>query len=101
VTGAQNPATHASSLISFPGEWANQGNCAGSPFPDLWYANDLSGEERSDVNLAKRICRECPVKAACLEYALAIPDSQDWGIWGATTEHERAKFRRKQRRTAA
>lgn len=37
---------------------------------------------------AKRICGPCPVRAQCLECALSIGET--YGIWGGTTERERA-----------
>ncbi|WP_147915399.1 WhiB family transcriptional regulator [Ruania zhangjianzhongii] len=43
--------------------------------PDLWFA------EHSDrVETAKQLCRECPVRQACLEGALAR--REPWGVWG-------------------
>ena len=36
---------------------------------------------------AKAICRECPVQAECLEYALGIREPH--GIWGGLNEVER------------
>lgn len=36
---------------------------------------------------AKAICRECPVQAECLDYALGIREPH--GIWGGLTEAER------------
>ncbi len=38
---------------------------------------------------AKRICKRCPVRDDCLDYALAT-DQTD-GIWGGTTDRERAR----------
>ena len=43
--------------------------------------------------VAKRVCRDCPVRKECLVYALEIPI--DHGIWGGLTERERRRFRRK------
>ena len=40
---------------------------------------------------AKLICRECPVRAECLEYALAHGEQ---GIWGGMSEDERADILR-------
>lgn len=40
---------------------------------------------------AKRICRPCPVRSACLQYAL---DHQEHGIWGGLTVDERAEIGR-------
>ena len=36
---------------------------------------------------AKAICHECPVRDACLDYALSIREPH--GIWGGLTEAER------------
>lgn len=96
----KNPADHASSLIPKPGDWVEEASCAGSPVPDLWFANDLSTEDAADVALARRICAGCPVKAQCLAYALTVPAVDDSGIWGGTTEGQRRWLRRKQRRAA-
>ena len=41
---------------------------------------------------AKQICRECSVRAECLEFA--IVSSEKFGIWGAMSERERRKIRR-------
>jgi WhiB family redox-sensing transcriptional regulator len=42
--------------------------------------------ERREVR-AKSICRICPVKAQCLDYAMEI--REPYGIWGGLTEAER------------
>ncbi|GAA2234562.1 hypothetical protein GCM10010401_02970 [Rarobacter faecitabidus] len=42
---------------------------------DLWFA-----ERTSDIELAKSLCRECPLVRQCLEGALAR--EEPWGVWG-------------------
>ncbi len=45
---------------------------------------------RADRDLAPRakaVCSGCPVKEACLAYALKT--RQPWGVWGGMTAHER------------
>jgi WhiB family redox-sensing transcriptional regulator len=42
---------------------------------------------------AKKVCVVCPVKTACLEFALK--DSTLAGIWGGTTAADRRAIRRK------
>ena len=37
-------------------------------------------ESPSDVELAKRLCQECPVRAECL--AGALERREPWGVWG-------------------
>lgn len=43
--------------------------------PDLFFA-----ESPADVELAKELCRSCPVRASCLEAALER--REPWGVWG-------------------
>jgi len=50
----------------------------------------------SKVNVAKNICRQCPLLVACAAYA--IPQSDLDGVWGATTPRERSNLRSKRRR---
>lgn len=60
--------------------------------PAVFFPNDGMG-----VQVAQRICAECPVQSACLEYALA--NRVDHGVWGGTSERERRRILR-QRRSA-
>ena len=39
---------------------------------------------------AKRVCAECPVRAACLDHALTYNEQQ--GIWGGKTPRERQEL---------
>ena len=43
--------------------------------PDLWFA-----ESPADVEAAKALCAPCPLRAQCLEGALAR--REPWGVWG-------------------
>jgi WhiB family transcriptional regulator, redox-sensing transcriptional regulator len=47
--------------------------CAGDP--DLFFA-----ESPDDVELAKSLCSDCPVRPACL--AGAVQRREPWGVWG-------------------
>lgn len=47
--------------------------CAGDP--DLFFA-----ESPDDVELAKSLCSDCPIRSACL--AGAIERREPWGVWG-------------------
>jgi len=42
---------------------------------ELWFA-----ESPSDVEFAKVLCRDCPVRALCLDGALER--REPWGVWG-------------------
>ena len=65
-------------------EWMAEGNCADKP-PSLFFPSDGVG-----VEVAKRVCADCPVKARCLEYAL--DNRIDHGVWGGTSERERRRI---------
>jgi WhiB family transcriptional regulator, redox-sensing transcriptional regulator len=43
--------------------------------PDLFFA-----ESPEDVECAKEMCRDCPVRLACL--AGALERREPWGVWG-------------------
>ena len=47
------------------------------------------------VEIARRLCADCPVKAPCLEYAMA--NHIDHGVWGGTSERERRRIARQRR----
>jgi WhiB family redox-sensing transcriptional regulator len=60
--------------------------------PDTFFPIGESGPALDQIEEAKRICRICPVRAACLTWAL---DHQiTHGIWGSTTAAERHVIRR-------
>lgn len=71
--------------------WMKRAACAGHADPDLWFAE--RGEDKRQRE-AVRICVVCPVRAACLAYALSMRPQA--GIWGGTTEDQR-RSRRKTR----
>ena len=71
--------------------WMHQGLCREEP-PTRFFPSDGVG-----VELARRICAACPVKAPCLEYALL--HRIDHGVWGGSSERERRRIL-KGRRTA-
>lgn len=43
--------------------------------PELWFA-----ESPAEVERAKSLCRGCPVRARCLDDAIAR--REPWGVWG-------------------
>jgi WhiB family redox-sensing transcriptional regulator len=59
------------------------------------YARDRTDAYQQEI---KRICSICPVKADCLEYALA--EEEPGGIWGGMDEIERKELLRRRRRSA-
>lgn len=56
-------------------ESAAEGLPCRSNDPELFFA-----ESPADVELAKSLCRSCPVRAECL--AGALDRHEPWGVWG-------------------
>ena len=71
-----------------PDDWREQAACKDDPTPDLWF---VTPSDRHGIAAAKAICRRCPVAPECLAEALADPSIV--GVWGGTSEVERAKLR--------
>lgn len=53
---------------------------------DMWFPS--KGESNRD---AKTICRACPVRDACLQWALE--HDERFGVWGGLSERERRRLR--------
>lgn len=60
-------ASGAQSLAAAP--------CRVAADPELWFA-----EAPNDVEFAKSLCQDCPVRTRCLEGALER--REPWGVWG-------------------
>lgn len=48
-------------------------------------------EKGASAREARAVCAVCPVRAACLRYA--IEHDERHGIWGGLTEHQRRRLR--------
>lgn len=49
-------------------------------------------ESKTGVDLAKRVCRRCPVSEKCLDMALRAEDGSRYGIYGGLTADERTQL---------
>jgi WhiB family redox-sensing transcriptional regulator len=72
--------------------WQAKAACRG---PQCTVFFPPSHAERKDERLAreraaKAICKSCPVRRPCLEYAIAIREPH--GIWGGLNELERKQL---------
>ncbi|MFA5566546.1 MAG: WhiB family transcriptional regulator [Acidimicrobiia bacterium] len=72
--------------------WMSQGLCANYP-PTTFFPSDGAG-----VEVARKICAECPVAETCLEYALV--NRIDHGVWGGTSERQRRRILKARRELA-
>ena len=73
--------------------WMARGLCANQP-PETFFPSDGVG-----VEVAKRICAQCPVVDPCLEYALT--NRIDHGVWGGCSERQRRRIIKARRKEAA
>ncbi|GGS71955.1 transcriptional regulator WhiB [Streptomyces pseudogriseolus] len=80
------PAMHTDTLTPPDLSWQEEALCAQTG-GDFFFP-----EPGSSVREAKRICGLCPIRAACLEYALT--HDMRFGVWGGLSEKERHELRR-------
>ena len=71
--------------------WQRRGACR-ELSPDVFFPVSHGTAQLRAVEQAKDVCRSCAVVVECRDAALADPELV--GIWGATTERERATLRR-------
>ena len=69
--------------------------------PALFFSPDgeRCAEKTAREAHAKAVCDGCPVRLACLAYALSVPIKH--GTWGGLTEDERRRARRNETRRVA
>jgi len=73
-------------------EWRSDAACRGADL-DLFFP--ISDD---DAGPAKAICATCPVRDACLEWAIAT--HQEDGVFGGLNAAERRRLRRRRRSAA-
>jgi WhiB family transcriptional regulator, redox-sensing transcriptional regulator len=71
--------------------WRQRAACRDQD-PELFFPVSEIGPGARQADRAKAVCARCPVRTACLEYAL--DNGLDHGIFGGTTETERRALRR-------
>jgi WhiB family redox-sensing transcriptional regulator len=64
--------------------------------PELFFPIGTEGPAVEQITAAKFVCGTCPIRSACLTWALDT--GQEHGVWGGTTEDERRSMRRTGRR---
>lgn len=72
------------------GEWAARAACKAADGVDFF-----PGPNDPD-RPARQVCKACPVREECREYA--IPQPRLKGIWGGLSERERHRLRQARRR---
>ncbi len=94
------PGDDLGRVVWFPGEfdersWRRSAACRDVD-PAVFFPVGLTGTAIPKIADAKAICRGCPVRLVCLQYALA--NHHDDGVWGGYDEGERRELRRRWRR---
>jgi WhiB family redox-sensing transcriptional regulator len=64
--------------------WQTEASCRGVDSELFFPATE------DDAMPAKAICEQCPVRLACL--AFALERNEKFGVWGGLTEKERARL---------
>jgi WhiB family transcriptional regulator, redox-sensing transcriptional regulator len=76
-------------------QWRDRASCSRINavyfFPPGHFERKPEKDDRE--NHARELCASCPVRAECLEHALAIGETH--GIWGGLNELERRRLRRR------
>lgn len=79
-----------------PLTWQDRARCNGLDtncfYPAAESRHDAAAS-KAVITRARKICRPCPVRMACLAYALQVPPGADWGVWGGTSRFQRAEIR--------
>lgn len=75
--------------------WRDQAACRDVD-TDLFFPVQQTSER--EWELARAICRHCPVKAECLDAALSFEGADRQGMWAGMTPDERARLVKRRRR---
>jgi WhiB family transcriptional regulator, redox-sensing transcriptional regulator len=104
VTASRKPAGTGvpsdRSPVPAAADWREQALCAGI---GSWLFFPGTGHQQQ-AQVAKAVCRRCPVISPCLEFALeaeARPDARRHGIFGGTGPDEREAIARARKQEAA
>jgi hypothetical protein len=83
--------TTPSSEEGEPAIWRDRANCrdqTNAMFPKNY-------KDITYIPYARSLCRTCPVKSECLEYALEFPAADMHGVWAGLTPRQLAAEQRK------
>ncbi|MGH8933721.1 MAG: WhiB family transcriptional regulator [Egibacteraceae bacterium] len=78
--------------------WRHNAACVRED-PELFFPIGTTGAALDQIEIAKTVCKRCPVASECLKWALET--RQGAGVWGGISEEERRVLRRRQGRPRA
>ena len=70
-------------------DWSHKAACLVVD-PELFFPISPEGLGHAQVERAKVVCRDCPVREPCLDYALST--GQAYGVWGGTDPSQRREL---------
>ncbi|MFJ3497829.1 WhiB family transcriptional regulator [Streptomyces sp. NPDC086091] len=73
-------------------DWRHQAACREED-PELFFPIGTTGIALVQAEEARAVCRRCPVRQPCLNWALA--SGQPDGVWGGMSESERRNLKRR------
>lgn len=79
-------------------DWRHNAVCREED-PELFFPIGDSGPAFLQIEEAKSVCRRCPVREQCLQWALE--SGQNDGVWGGLSEDERRAIKRRAARRRA
>lgn len=77
-------------------EWQRWAKCRGQGW-ETWFPSKQGRDAPFVVTEeARKICGGCPVRKACLDFA--IDNNIDFGVWGGESVNARQRIRRERKR---
>ncbi|MCW2529240.1 MAG: transcription factor WhiB [Pseudonocardiales bacterium] len=72
-------------------DWQGKAVCRGTD-PEVFFMgeNERGSRKRLHEERAKAMCAQCPVRQACLDWAVEVGEA--FGVWGGTTPGERQRL---------
>lgn len=102
ISADKEPRTGGLDGVVAPPDWES-GLCR-QVDADLFFAED-GKSHGSHWTIARSICQRCPIKDACLQYAMTTEagrsNRQRWGMYGGLTPRERYRLELARRKEAA
>ncbi|WP_192726067.1 MULTISPECIES: WhiB family transcriptional regulator [unclassified Mycobacterium] len=89
----QLPSARGVNTTAEARDWQLSARCRGEDTDAFFHPEgERGGERRRRQRRAKAMCAECPVRHQCLVHAMKVPEA--YGVWGGTSEDERARWLR-------
>jgi WhiB family redox-sensing transcriptional regulator len=83
--------SHLARTADDPADWRDGAACRHAD-PELFFPDGTLGPAARQADQARQVCRACPVRRECLDFALR--QGLAFGIWGGATGEERRGMRR-------